>query len=385
MSSTILDHVSDVNGAELSRLAKLHEIPDFVKQADLNATRNPGDLPASVYGDPRINAYPCHNPASTFLSAMFFEEKKAQYAPKHAGFVRERIDKAVEYWSIKTAVDSLRKEWEEQHKTADDRLSDDYFAFVWANDDGTKARHCRMANAMETKTAAEWLHRHRDSMNFKDKQTVANKILEKAAQYGAGLGEYDLFIEKQAGRGVCNPKEVVAMLRGRAKLAKQAEWSKAINNLADLVATKPQFALDPNNLTKLAETVDTVDRANRLVGKYSELIPRPEDVLFKATFKEVSASYGSACQMTTGKVYDKDDFTKLALHDLQAAFGPDFAKGVQTGVDVDPEKLAEIASTLPRGDAAMFDELASAAGITPLPIKSASAETADLNRFADQY
>jgi hypothetical protein len=219
-------------------------------------------------------------------------------------------------------------------------------------------------------------------MTFPDRRTVADKILVKAAQYGASLGGLDNFIERQSGRGVCEPKEVVAMLHGRAKLAKKEAWRDAIVKLAELVTTTPRFALDPGNLIKLAETVDSIDQANGLAGKYTDAIPRPEDVIFKATFKEASAAIDSACTMTTGTSYDRADFKNLDLSTIKAAMGEEFAKEVQSGLGVDPEKVAAIAATLPRPDAELFDSVAKEAGIRPLPVKSASADEIDMERLA---
>ena len=372
MTASVLDHVSDVNGAELCRLAQLHDFPDFVKSADVNVTRNPGELPESVYAAPSIKAYPCHTPASTYLSALFFQEKAAEQHPRDAAQIRQRLDGMVNYWGIKAAVDQMRDEWTKQSKVAEDALPDSDFAFVWKNEDGTVDRHLRMSNAMETKVAAEWLYEHRDELVYADRRTMADKITEKAAQYGASLGDHDTFIERQAGRGVCEPAAVVRMIRGRAKLANDQVSRDQINKLADTVETTPQFALDPGNLTKLAETVDTIDHSLRLVGKYTEALPRPEDVIFSAVFKEAKASINRSCSMTSGTVYDSGDFANLDLQSVKAAFGDAFANEVQSGLGVDPEKCAAIAATLPLPDAELFDSVAQAAGINPLPVKSAS-------------
>lgn len=372
MTVNVLDHVSDVNGAELYRLSQLHDFPDFVKSADVNATRNPGELPESVYAAPSIKAYPCHTPASTYLSALFFQEKSAQYHPRDTDQIRKRLDGMIEYWGIKAAVDKMRDEWNRNSKAAEAELPDSDFAFVWKNDDGTVDRHLRMSNAMETKVASEWLYQHRDELVYADRRTVADKITEKAAQYGASLGEHDTFIERQSGRGVCDLQEVSSMIRNRAKLATDHTHRSQITKLAETVENTPQFAMDPNNLTKLAETVDSIDRALRLVGKYTDALPRPEDVIFRGVFKEAKASINSSCSMTSGTVYNRDDFANLDLQQVKAAFGDAFANEVQSGLGVDPEKCAAIAATLPLPDAEIFDTVAKAAGINPLPVKAAS-------------
>jgi hypothetical protein len=378
MSEIVLDHVADANGAELHRLSKLYEFPDFVKQADLDETLRPGKLAASVYADPRTadKLYPCHTPASTWLSCLYFEEKQGSFHKKDRPLIRERLDHYAEYWGVKEAVDAMREAHSEMHKNADDLLPDADFVFVRVLDTGHKERHWRLKNAAEVKAAAASLHEYRDHLPFTDRNVIAAKVLEKAAAYGASLGDHEQFVERQAGRGVCNPDDVVQMLKGRAKLARDAQHRTMITKLAEIVESKPASALTPDMLVKLAETVDMVDRANGLVrnnvGYYTDVLPRPEDVIFASTYKEVAAGVGAACALTTGSVYDKTEFSKVSADDLANLFGPDILNQVTTGLDVDAEKLAELAETFPRPDAELFEDLLKATGIPPMAHKAAS-------------
>lgn len=371
----VRDQVSDTNGAELKRLSKLYPFPDFVKKANMDDTMRPQRLLPTVYADPRPanRAYPCHSAAATWLSNLYFQDKQAEYHPKDRERIQRNLDKFASYWGIKAACDKIKELAASLTKTADDQLPDSAFGYVWAGDDGHKQRHLRMVNATEVKVAAEWLHRHRDRLPFDDRHKIAGKIREKAARFGADLGGYDAFIEKQAGYGVCNPERVATMLRNRAKIAKFAEHKQAIEKLASMVEAKPRAALVPDQLVKLARTVDDIDRALNLVGRYTETVPRPEDVIFEATYKEVEAAHGQVFAMTTGTVYDKGDLDKLALDDVKAMFGNDFASEVASGFNVDPEKTAELAATLPRGDAELFDRLLTESGIRPIQTKTASA------------
>lgn len=368
------DHVADTNGVELNRFAKLYTIPDFVKQANFDETWHPSGLSPSSYADPNNKQFPCHSAASTYLSALYFQEKHAEFHPKIASWIDQRLDKMIEYWRIKSAVDEMKARWEELHKNADAKLPDSDYAYVWAGDDGNKTRHLRLKNAMEVKVAAGWLNEYRDRLPWADRHTIAKKILEKAARYGAGLGELDEFIEKQAGRGVCSPDKVVQMLRDRAKLAKAPAHRAAVEKLAEIVETKPRFALTPQNLIKMAETLDTFDRAVGLAGNYTDMIKRPEDVIFEATHSNIKTACDDACAMTTGNIYDREDFHKVALSDVKALFGSDFSEEVKSGLDsVNPEKMAELAATLPRPDAELFDRLMTEAGVHPIQTKAASA------------
>lgn len=371
MTST-LDHVADSNGVELHRLFQLYDIPGFVKKASRSESFPAKPLAHSVYADEMDRQFPCHNAASTYLSALFFQEKRAELHPTPAARIEQRLDKNVEYWGIKGAVDEMRARHNEMTKNSDDQLHDDDFAFVWKDDVG-KHRSLRIKNAMETKVAAEWLFTYRDRLPFSDRNVIATKILEKAARYGAGLGDHEDFIHKQAGWGICKPEEVVTMLINRAKLAKQANHREGILKLAETVRTSPSTVLRPDQLIKLATTVDIVDRALNLVGRYTDTIPRPEDVIFKLSYKEAQATVNDLCALTSGTTYSKNDLAHIKLGDVQGLFGAEFANDVSTGLNkVDPEKMAEMVATMPRDDAELFDKLAKEAGITPITIKAAS-------------
>ena len=379
MADLVLDHIADRSGVELHRLFKLYDIPDFVKSASEDTLR-PGPLPDSVYADPRTKdkLYPCQDGPSTYLSCLFFEEKQAEFkSPRDREMIRERLDKMAEYWGITDSVEQMRARHVELNKNATDMLPDSDFAMVRVFDNGTKERHWRIKNAKEVRAAAEALFKHRDLLPWSDRHTISKKILEKAAQYGASLGKHEVFIERQAGRGVCNPDDVINMLHIRAKLANDSNHRQMIMKLAKTIDNKPSSALTPDMLIKLAETVDTMDRASGLikdgVAKYTDVIRRPEDVIFSATYKEVAAGASTTCALTTGSIYDKTHFSKISMDDLANLFGPDIAKQVGRGLDVDPEKMAEIAETLPRPDAELFESLLKETGIPPMAHKMASA------------
>jgi len=389
MASPTLDHVSDVNGAELHRLSKLYTFPDFVKSAEYEVNWKPTQLAATAYGDPRTRQFPCHSSASTWLSHLYFNEKQAELAPKNAARIKERLDGFARYWGVTDSVHQIKVAYDEMHKDADSKLPDSSFAYVWTGDNGHKTRHMRMVNAMEVKTAAEWLQKHRDRILFSDRHTIAGKIMQKAAEFGASLGDAEQFVHRQAGRGICNPAEVEDMLRGRARLAKTAEMRDGLLKMAETVKTKPAAALGPQMLVKIATTVDMFDRSVELLTKYSEIIPRADDVVFRLTIKEAKDGRADACAMTSGTIYDRTQFKQIKLADVQALFGDDFADEVSLGLSVDPVKMAELASTLPRGDAEDFDRFMNESGIEPIQTKAASMPTsidpALLGQAGSQY
>lgn len=385
--SIVLDPASDKNKTELVKIAQRYDFPQFVKDADLETTMAPATIAVTAYADPLHKKYACHSAAATWLSAAYFHEKSAEYHPNDQNKICERFKRFSDYFGIRPAYDAIVKRATDLRGS--DQLPDSSYAYVWQSKDGIKERYYPMTNSLQVKTAAEWLQSNCDRIPFIDRNKIADKILEKAARYGANMGEAITdFIEKQAGRGIPDPLEVCSMLENRARLANKHEQREAITKLAAAVRTTPRTALQPKELIKLAAIVDLIDHNIGLKGKYTELIPRAEDVLFKVSYTKAAADITKLCTLQTGNAYDKSQFSKLAREDVVSLFGNDFADEVCRGFDIDPEKIAEVAHTLPRPDAELLERLMSEAGQHPQLSKSAEfreIDDATLEELAKAY
>jgi hypothetical protein len=368
-SIAVLDPASDSNHEELARLTKLYTFPGFVKKADIDLTMNPKNIAVTAYADPVGKKFPCHTAAATWLSGLYFQEKQAEYHPKDRTQIEKRLQQSVEYFKINGDYTTMCKQAEDLQKTAE--LPDSAYAYVWVDENGSKEKHLPMRSAMETKAAADWLEEHKEKLPFHDRNTIANKVLEKAAQFGAGISNTD-FLERQAGQGVCDPTEVVKMIRQRSSFCKTAEHKEAIELLAKSVETQPRAALQDNRMIKLAVTMDLTDKALRIQDGYGDILQRPEDVIFKATFTKSASDVAELCALTTGNVYSKEQFEKLSRDNVEALFGTDFADEVSSGLKVDGEKMAELAHTLPRPDAELLEGLMADANLRPQMSKAAS-------------
>jgi hypothetical protein len=365
-----VDHVADVarGGYELLRLLQLYPPPEYVKTAEVDtALRVPDEMPLSAAADPVRGQFYCNTKAASWLSYLFYLEKQGEFHPKDRAPIQARLDAFVAKQGIAADCDALKARWHELNKNAEEQLPDDTYAFVWVGENGSKIRQYPLRSALEVKTAADWLLQYRDETPYENRHVIAKKILTKAAQFGARLPEERTeFLERQAGRGVCEPSEVVSMLRQRAAQVRDPELRGAFQKMAQTVSDLPRAALGPPTMIKLAETVDKLDRSLGWVQRYGRDLPRPDEVIFKATFGKTASALAEHVATTTGRVYEKAAFRKLAVADVSALFGDDFAAQVSTPFgEVDPEKMAELASTLPRPDAALFDTLLAENGIIP--------------------
>jgi len=386
----LADHVADKNHVELARLAKQYDFPSFVKQANLDQITSPRTRPDTVYADPVRKQYPCDSAASTWLSVLYYQEKRAEFHPKDRVHIERLLTQYVDYWGIKAACEAVRSRWADLHKNAEAQLPDTEFAYVFVDEQGRKDRHLRMKTAAEVKAAAEYVLEHRDKFPFTIRHTMSKKILEKAARLGAAISSEREFLEKQAGMGVCDPTEVVRMIEDRARRVKNDTVRTEFFKIAKFVKDTPRKALQPEALVKLADTIDQLDRRLNFVGMYQEGLPRPEEVIFKATFSKAASAMVEHVFTTSGKGYEKSAFKKLALPDVQALLGDEFADRVKTALgDVDPEKMAEEVATLPRPDAEMLDSLLSDHGIAPVMTKAAEARQgfnkAEMEAWASAY
>lgn len=370
-SSVILDPAADKNRAELVNLARSYAFPDFVLAADLDATMNPPQVALTAFGDPVRGKFACHTPAATWLSALYLLEKNASYSPDEQRWVLGRMARFADYFRIRPQYDNLLKQAALQHKRG--QLPDSAFAYVWQDETGKTERFYPLTDALATKTAADWLFANRDRMPFSVRHVVGKKIHKAACQFGANLGEaLTQFIERQAGRGVPDPPQLYRMLQERSQLAKTAEMRERLSDLTASVRGVPHIVLQGPQLVKLADTLDAVDQALGLIGRYTDAIPRPEDIVFGVTFTKAAAEHEKMCVLQTGNGYNHDQLSKIARADLEQLFGDDFAREVCTGLDVDAVKLANVAHTLPRGDAELLESLLTEQGENPQLAKFAS-------------
>lgn len=358
----MLDFHADRNGRELVRLSQRYAMPGFVKSASVDALRDGSELPRQAYADPINGFYPCHTKAATWLSAAYFFDRAVDCDPKTTGRISQRLREFADYWGIRNEVEKVAARADVLRKHAAEKP-------VETVEIGH--RSFPVEDAKEVKAAVEALHAGRRDTPFAERHPVAVRLLEKAAAYGVKLGGLEEFLERQAGRGVCAPEEVVAAISARAKLADDAGFRDNLERLADSIDRQKRRFCHPDNLPKLAAVLDQVDRALGLHRGYGEILAPPEDILFATTFTKGAATV-DRCLLTSGLAYTKDTLAKVALADVRALLGHDVADAVRKGVGVDPEKMAEVLPTLPLGDAELFDALMDECGLHPCAVKGAS-------------
>lgn len=334
--------------------------PEFVKRASTEQLIGPEDLGPDLFADPRRRLYPLHTKAATWLSAAFLYDKWPLLPAKEAAAAEVRLRAMADVWNIRPLIEGLKEKAAAARRDDLAGLADEDFAWSRGGE-----RHLPLRNALEVRAAAAYLEKWRDEFTFRDRQDMARRVLQKAARYGAALGEFDDFLEKAAGFGGCSAARAAELVRGRAKLARAAhpDVAAGLEKMAETILADTRRARMPDMLAKVAETIDMVDRLLH-IREYGEAVPRPEDVLFALTRKAASALAEQHLRTTTGSVYDKDDLARIRTRTVRDYMGDALADATTSdGLTVDAVKLGEIVPTLPLGDARVFDQLCKDVGI----------------------
>lgn len=392
--ASVLDHTQDLSGVETHRLISLYPPPDFVKAASheqLCGSDGEG-LPNHVFADPANRLYPCHTKAATWMSLLFFMDKHAALAPHQARQIGQAIERQGDFFQIRRELDMLKAAMAAQANNEDTALPDSMFALVWQNEDGTKERHYRLRNDGEIKFAADWFAKYRDEFIFPDRHTMAKKILERADAVGLDTGHTEM-LQKTAGYGYCAAVTAAEAIEKRAGLVARTD-PKAAEQMRKLGISARECPVETRDLgkrLKLAELLDQFDRVMHLDRLYDEGgLDRPEEALFQVTEKVARDFLAKHVQLTNGTVYEKSALEQLPVDLLRQWMGDDLVSEVASdGLLVDTAKLAAIVSTLPRGDADMFDRMAEVAGLPVFARDKAAHATGlrldEMAALAEQY
>jgi hypothetical protein len=353
------DQTSDKSYRKLNKFARLYELPQYVKSAAVDtALQAPKELPSAAFADARHRQFPCHTKAATCLSWLYFLDSKSEMHEKTAAFIEHSLKQFAGYWKIGADIEKLAS----QHKQIHKRLlpTDNDFLLVQqvksASGEIKTIREYPVDTPENVKKAVAWFPANRYHWSFEERAKMADKILEKAALHGVAIDENTMrLLEQQAGRGCYEPKQAAQHIRNRIKAATKVpeHLSAGLEKMAQTVSSTPKMALDPDMTRELAKTIDMFDRHSSLAkmaesGRYTERIPSPEQICFPVTWKDAQAFVDTGCTLTTGSVYDMSDFSKIAVSDVRGILGDEIANAVTVGLQVDPEKMAEVAATLPR-------------------------------------
>lgn len=376
---TRFDFHGDVTFQQLRKIAATYDLPDYVREASEEVLQLPPRR--GQYADPLGKQFACHNKVATFLSVGYFLENSESLSEKQRARIGGELAKFATYWGIVPEFEAMTQKFAMTKMAKADELPDSSYALVKQSQDGAITREFPLRNALEVKAAADWFVNNlpalRDQYTFQDRSQIATRILDKAADYGAAIDTYEESLEKCAGCGLSAPVNIASALDSRARLLRANRAPEdvitGVTKLARLIRNKPYEFQSMAVLHQIADTIEQVDRTNGLLNKYSSLIPAPEDIVFGVTRRQMRDIRDSSFETSAGSVYMRPQLEKVSLDLLRTVFGDQITDDVRTGISLDVEKLADVASTFTPSDAELFDDLMSSVG--EVPVKRAAFRT----------
>jgi hypothetical protein len=367
-AAPIVDAASDVSYKTMFKLAKLIDFPDFVKNAEADDPTTVKALPPTVFADAINRKFPCHTKAATWLSQLYFLNARPQYPTRRASEVQDRISKAAAFFAISESVDKARAGWDGHQKTAQTIAPKDHAIVINNQQNPTYA--LPINNPENIKAAAQEIVGNRSNYPFDIRHLASRRILHAAREHQVQLPEQaDEYLHKAAGFGTTLPARAAEKLALRTiMMPKGASQERLLGaKLASAVAKMKEI---PNEeLVKLAHLVDRIDAEFNIHRHYDEGVEAPEEIFFELTSRKAASVRNDYIQLTTGTIIPREAVEKLPIDKIAATLGADFLKAITAdgSLDIDCEKFARVAATLPRGDAMLLERAIEAAGEIQTP------------------
>ncbi len=353
------DFFDDVNQQTLYSLEQLIGVPAFVKDASIESKEELSKLPAHVFADPHRRKFPVHTKAACWLANAYFKQSTQQYSNEERQLVQQRIAKAANFWKIASQVKEFDEQWHKLnvfHAPRD--LPDDQYALLYKAGSHT-IRKLPIPNAASVKLAGERLHAERHRYTYPMRKLAARRILRAQKDTKVTFQpETAAYLNRAAGEGGSFPRDVAVKIAQRAIMLKHKKPELAIKLAEVAEAVENETYLSRTQLEKLAGLVDSVDQGTELHRYYYEGVPMPEDFLFHIQEKEAQAFMDAHIQMSTGKAYSLAAIKKLPLKKFADVMGKEFVEAISDKDGrINWNKFADVAPTLPRPDAQLFDKL----------------------------
>ncbi len=349
-----LDQLSDASNRQLYALLQGIDVPEFVKDAELDDHEAVEELAPSAFADQVTRSFPIDTPARVYISNAFYQAKKAELEDKlgteHTADVGSRIKSAGELFSITSVLEAYNESFEK-------RASADYeqqHVCVIQDDLLGQQELFPYKRPQEFVKSAEVFAKNLTQYPFEWREQISKAFLAKAAE--VGVDELPDVICKYAGLFLPDHTEHIAQeITRRANKLTSKVAKEQLTTLSSLVAGLEGFE-SIEDVMKIAQIVYHVEQAD---GAYdrpatASLLPDPVDTFF-ANSPEKTAELLDVIDMG-GEKYAVKELKKISADRYKEAFGIDIDLANDT-------QLREVLPTLPLSDVSLFRELT---GIEPV-------------------
>lgn len=335
-----------------------HMVPSFVMDSKLLDEKTASAISDNLFADPARRLFPIDSEASTWLSAAYFAKnaEALPYRKVECAFVEAEIKAAADVFGIRKDVDAIMDTIRAPvvEKCAAD--NDSNYGLIM-RDDATGevlAKRYPMFDDRGVKLACDYFEQYRGRYPMAIRKSIAKNIMSKAAEYGIDVNSLRSCVLREAGYGIPRKDVLMNEILERAQLTKDAESTIALANINEMVYSLSGTDIG-ENLDKIAEVLDTFDRANGLTKHYGVRITTPADAIYSVDIKMAEAVLDDSLEL------DKHIFSLSKLAELPASvfgdvLGDDFVNAISKEGQVVMEKLADNLHSLPKPDKAALED-----------------------------
>ena len=340
----------------LHALNESYSMPEYVKQAELESLDPEvlDKLPPQAFADPAYHRYPCHTKAATWVSMGYFLKDYDNIPESQQDKLLNNFEKFAKYYRMEDDYARLLQETIDLHKQAE--LDSDTDSPKLTDQGGS------IGNVDELCKAASWLVRQKNKLPLTKRAEMAAKLLKQADVFNVNFPEKES-LEQTAGYGVSEPDEVINLMRVRASMCKDAEYSGELNGLADRLSEQRLSPFDKIWM-KVACAIDDFDKMAGLMW-YREHgdMPLPEEVVFALPVSAIKKADAATVQLQNGKVYQLSKLAEVSKDKYEEILGSDITDALFMGNYFDKEAAAEILSTIPRFDVEALCDVLDSEGV----------------------
>lgn len=335
-------------------LNETYSMPEYVKQAELESLDPEvlDKLPPQAFADPAYHRYPCHTKAATWVSMGYFFKDYDNIPESQQDKLLNSFDKFAKYYGMEDDYARLLQETIDLHKQAE--LVPETDSPKLTEQGGS------IGNVDEICKAASWLVKQKNKLPLAKRAEMAAKILKQADVFNINFPE-KASLEQTAGYGVSEPEEIISLMRVRASMCKNAEYSDELNGLADRLSGVNPF---DRVWMKVACAIDDFDKMAGLMRcRENGDMPLPEEVVFALPLSVIKEADAATVQLQNGKVYQLSKLAEVSKDKYEEILGPDITGAIFMGDFFDKEAASEILSTIPRFDVEALCDVLDSEGV----------------------
>lgn len=317
----MIDQLHDPDHGYLKNLLFAYpNVYEEVKTASLED--DPDTLPDTVFAWTEKRAYPLHTREHAILSAIFAE---------HFGCpvdIRQKIAEALDSYAVSPEVLTPVRQ-KQAAASEDDYLfpSEQLYPVTSAND--VKVAEARLLSQL-FKLSAE------------KRAEAFPRLMTKAASYGVKLEPLSY---RLAGAVETHLTLVKEAIEARAAAATEPAAVEAYDKLAAVISDYPEKLVDRELQSKLASYIGDLDQAAGLTKEYDRRLQDPILTVFN-THKLTKIAAGDSIELG-GSCFPLTQLAGVPPELYDEVLGPDFSQEVCPNGVCDPQRLAQVLSTLP--------------------------------------